>query len=71
MERQLTTAAHGHLLTNANVWSPDGEWIVYDVRSDAAGATFDGTRIERVHVPTGRVEVLYESQHGAHCGVAS
>ena len=71
MERQLTTAAHGHVLTNANVWSPDGEWIVYDVRSDPAGATFDGARIERVHVPTGRTEVLYESQRGAHCGVAS
>lgn len=71
MERQLTTAAHGHILTNANVWSPDGEWIVYDVRSDAAGSVFDGTRIERVHVETGRVEVLYESQRGACCGVAS
>lgn len=71
MERQLTTAAHGHLLTNANVWSPDGAWIVYDVRSDPAGATFDGTRIERVHVATGRVEILYESQRGACCGVAS
>lgn len=71
MERQLTNAVHGHILTNANVWSPDGEWIVYDVRSDPAGAVFDGTRIERVHVPTGRVEVLYESQRGACCGVAS
>lgn len=71
MERQLTTAAHGHVLTNASVWSHDGEWIVYDVRSDPAGATFDGTRIERVHVATGRVEILYESQRGACCGVAS
>ncbi|BBO31305.1 DUF3748 domain-containing protein [Lacipirellula parvula] len=71
MERQLTTAPHGHILTNANVWSPDGEWIVYDIRSDAAGSVFDGTRVERVHVPTGRVEVLYESQRGACCGVAS
>jgi hypothetical protein len=71
MERQLTTAAHGHVLTNANVWSHDGEWIVYDVRSDPAGATFDGTRIERIHVGAGRVEILYESQRGACCGVAS
>lgn len=71
MERQLTNAAHGHILTNANVWSPDGEWIVYDVRSDAAGSTFDGTRIERVHVDSGRIELLYESQRGACCGVAS
>lgn len=71
MERQLTTAPHGHVLTNANVWSPDGKWIVYDVRSDAAGSLFDGTRIERFHVETGQVEVLYESQRGACCGVAS
>src|SRR5690349_12905041 len=71
MERQLTTAPHGHILSNANVWSLDGEWIVYDVRSDAAGSQFDGTRIERVHVASGRVEVLYESERGAHCGVAS
>lgn len=71
MERQLTTAAHGHVLTNANVWSSDGEWIVYDVRSDPAGSVFDGTRIERVHVATGRVEILYESQRSACCGVAS
>jgi len=35
-ERQITKAQHGHILTNTRVWSPDGEWIVYDVRSDAA-----------------------------------
>ena len=71
MERQITYAPHGHVLTNANVWSHDGQWIVYDVRSDPAGSQFDGTRIERVHVETGEVEVLYESQHGACCGVAT
>jgi hypothetical protein len=70
-EKQVTFAPHGHILTNAGVWSPDGRWIVYDVRSDPAGATFDGTRIERVEVATGRVEVLYESRHGAGCGVAT
>jgi len=70
-ERQLTTAPHGHILTNANGWSPDGEWIVYDVRSDPAGSVFDGTRIEAVHVESGEVRVLYESQNGACCGAAS
>lgn len=69
--RQVTTAPHGHILTNAGVWTPDGAWIVYDIRSDAAGATFDGTRIERVEVATGRVEILYESLHGACCGVVT
>ena len=69
MDRQLTHAAHGHVLTNANVWSPDSRWIVYDVRSDPAGSVFDGTRIERVHVETGEVQVVYESRNGACCGV--
>jgi len=70
-ERQITSARHGHILTNTGVWSPDGEWIVYDTRSDAAGDVFDGNRIEMVHVRTGEVRVLYESRHGAHCGVAT
>lgn len=70
-ERQITSAPHGHLLTNAGVWTSDGEWLVYDIRSDAAGTRFDGTRIERVEVATGRVEVLYESIEGACCGVVT
>lgn len=70
-ERQLTGARHGHILTNTGVWSPDGEWIVYDARSDAAGDIFDGQRIEMVHVRTGEVRVLYESRDGAHCGVVT
>ena len=70
-QRPLTTAPHGHVLTNAGVWTPDGEWIVYDVRSDPAGSRFDGTRIERVEVATGRVEVLYASRNGACCGVVT
>lgn len=66
-----TTAPHGHVLTNVNVWSPDSTWVVYDVRSDPAGTAFDGTRIERVHAGTGAVQVLYESRRGACCGVAT
>lgn len=69
--RQLTFAPHGHILTHCNVWSPDGQWIVYDVRSDPAGSVFDGTRIEEVNVRTGEIRVLYESAEGACCGVAS
>lgn len=69
VERQLTHAPHGHVLTNANVWSPDGQWIVYDVR--AVDSVFDGARIERVHVATGEVQTLYESKNGAACGVVT
>lgn len=69
--RQLTTAPHGHILTNANVWSPDSQRIVYDVRSDAAGSLFDGDRIEIVDVGTGTVTVLYQAQAAAKCGVVT
>src|SRR6516162_10155142 len=71
MERQVTCAPHGHILTNTAVWSPDCRRLVYDVRSDPAGAVFDGTRIETVDVDTGAVRVLYESRRGACCGVAT
>jgi hypothetical protein len=71
LPRQITDAPYGHILTNTAVWSPDGEWIVYDIRSDPTGSVFDGRRIERVHIASGRVEVLYESQRGACCGVAT
>ena len=70
-ERQVTCAAHGHMLTNSGVWSPDSRWIVYDTRSSPDGSNFDGTRIERVEVDSGRIELLYESRNGACCGVVT
>ena len=71
MEKQITSGAGGRILTNCNVWSPDGQWIVYDTRSDSPGATFDGTAIEIVNVETGEVRRVYESKNGAHCGIAT
>lgn len=59
------------MLTNAAAWSADSRWIVYDTRNGSDGSIFDGTRIERVEVATGRVEVLYESRHGVRCGVVT
>lgn len=70
-ERRLTTAPHGHLLTNHAVWSADGRWIAYDTRTSPDGGTFDGARIERVDVATGRIELLYEARDGACCGVVT
>lgn len=70
-ERQLTFAPHGHILSNAAVWSCDGRWIVYDVRSNSMGAVFDGTRIERVRVTSGKIEILHESRNGACCGIVT
>ena len=71
VEMQITSAAHGHILTNIGVWSADSKWITYDVRSDQAGDVFDGQRIERVHIDSGEVQVLYESGHHSNCGVAT
>ncbi len=69
--RCVTRGPGGRILTNVGVWSPDGRWLVYDTRSDPAGDGFDGRRIEMVSVDTGEVKVLFESAHGAHCGVAT
>ena len=68
-ERQLTSAPHGHVLTNVNVWSPDGRWIAYDIRG--VDSVFDGMRIEQVNVETGEVQRLYDSKNGAACGVVT
>ena len=67
----MTDAPHGHVLTNAGVWSPDGRRIVYDTRPDAEGAVFDGEHIETVDVETGEVRRLYTSRRGARCGVVT
>jgi WD40 repeat protein len=71
VERQITTNRGGHILTNVGVWSPNGEWIVYDTRTTAGGDRFDGERIEMVSVNTGRTRTLYQSSNGAYCGVAT
>jgi hypothetical protein len=70
-ERQITSAASGHMLTHAAVWSADSRWLVYDTRQSLDGAVFDGTCIERVEIETGRIERLYTSRGGAGCGVAT
>jgi hypothetical protein len=70
-ETQLTSSPTGHILTNVGAWSPDGEWLAYDVRSDAAGDQFDGDRIEALNVRTRETRVLYRATNGARCGVVT
>jgi dipeptidyl aminopeptidase/acylaminoacyl peptidase len=70
-EKQVTFARRGHILTNIGVWSPDGQWIVYDTRSDGPGEVFDGKTIEAVNVNTGEVRELYRATNGAGCGMAT
>ena len=65
--RQVTTAATGHVLANRDCWTADSRWLLYDLRTDET--VFDGRRIERANVETGRVEVLYEAPATAACGV--
>jgi hypothetical protein len=68
IEIQVTDARRDHVLTNVNIWSPDSQRIVFDVRT---GEDFNGTTIEEVEVDTRRVRTLFESIDGAHCGVAT
>jgi WD40 repeat protein len=70
-EKQVTSQPHGHILTNVNVWSPDSRRLIYDIRSDAAGSSFDGSRIELVDVESLEVSLLYQSRKGVHCGAAT
>ena len=71
MEHQITSAPKWHNLTNIGVWSPDSAWIAYDTRFGEKGTRFDGGTIEAINVFTGEVQTLYESTHGAHCGVVT
>ena len=67
--KQITFASRNHQLTNINTWTPDSQWLVYDVRP--SGASFTGETIERVNVATGEVEVVYRATDGAHVGVVT
>ncbi|MCL9674281.1 DUF3748 domain-containing protein [Citrobacter sp. MNAZ 1397] len=67
--KQITTAPRHHQLTNIHTWTPDSQWLVFDVRP--SGASFTGETIERVNIHTGAVEVIYQAQAGAHVGVVT
>jgi hypothetical protein len=69
MSRQLTFAPRNHQLTNINTWTPDSQWLVFDVRP--SGASFTSETIERVNVQTGEVEVVYRASQRAHVGVVT
>ncbi|WOA53662.1 DUF3748 domain-containing protein [Dickeya solani] len=68
-DSQITRNAFSHQLTNINIWSCDGKWLIYDVRPH--GSSFTGLTIERVNVETRQCEVLYRAGQGAHVGVAT
>lgn len=68
-EVQLTDTPHGHILFTRNTFSPDNQWIVYDVRPQ--DDIFDGKRIEKVNIETKEVVVIYEATNNARVGVPS
>lgn len=73
-EIQLTFGTYGHTLNAAQVFSPDGEWIVYDTRNnDAHISRTEG--IEKVSVSGGEIVRLYttknQSEYGPGVGAAA
>ncbi|PHM62599.1 DUF3748 domain-containing protein [Xenorhabdus ishibashii] len=68
-ERQITFDSRSHQITNINVWTPDSQWLVYDVRPH--GASFTGLTIEKIHVNHGKNEIIYQAKDGAHVGVVT
>ena len=69
IDRRVTDAPHGHILTNANVWSADSRWLCFDARSDAGGTVFDSDVIQAVNVRSGQVKTLYTAPQDAKVGV--
>ncbi|PHM44903.1 biopolymer transporter Tol [Xenorhabdus mauleonii] len=68
-ERQITFDSRSHQITNINIWTPDSQWIVYDVRP--SGASFTGLTIEKIHVENGQIGIIYQAKEGAHVGVVT
>ncbi|OCQ54149.1 translocation protein TolB [Photorhabdus australis subsp. thailandensis] len=68
-DRQITFDNRSHQLTNINVWTPDSQWLAYDVRPH--GASFTGLTIEKIHVHSGKTEIIYQAKEGAHVGVVT
>jgi hypothetical protein len=59
-EIQLTRdTSYNHDLDNNDNFSPDDQWLVYDTRTESGGIG-GCSRIEKVHVQTGKKMVLYE-----------
>lgn len=69
MLKQITFAPKSHQLTNAQIWSADSTWLVYDCRNQQS--QFDNQIIERVNHLSLEVELIYQASQGACVGVAT
>lgn len=67
-EKQIThDLTYHHDLDNNDNFSPDGEWLVYDTRTDDGGIA-ESARIERVNIETGEKQVLFDIKGNAAWG---
>lgn len=67
-EKQIThDLTYHHDLDNNDNFSPDGEWLVYDTRTDDGGIA-ESARIERVNIETGEKQVLFDIKGNAVWG---
>lgn len=66
-EKQITFDNNGHFLNPTQVFSKNGEWIVYDTRND--GGQIGSTKnIEMINVNTGEKKELYETKNQTEYG---
>ncbi|GLU54080.1 biopolymer transporter Tol [Dyadobacter frigoris] len=67
-EKQIThDLTYNHDLDNNDNFSPDGQWLVYDTRTDDGGIP-ESPRIEKVNVKTGEVKVLFKVENNGTWG---
>ncbi len=67
-EKQIThDLTYHHDLDNNDNFSPDGQWLVYDTRTDEGGIA-ESARIERVNIETGEKQVLFDIPKNAVWG---
>lgn len=72
--RKLTNSNRGHMIHHNSVFSPDGQWIVFDGRNDET-KIIETSSIGLVDVHTGNEKIIYEidnaSPYGPGVGAAS
>lgn len=67
-EKQIThDLTYHHDLDNNDNFSPNGQWLVYDTRTDDGGIA-ESARIERVNIETGEKQVLFDIKDNAVWG---
>lgn len=68
VEKQIThDLSYNHDLDNNDNFSPDGEWLVYDTRTDDGGIP-ESPRIEKVNVNTGEIKILFKVENNGIWG---